>query len=206
MALLDSAAQQRVETVIAEVERGSSCEIVVASLDASDSYADLRLLYGLGVGLIAAAVTHLIWPLLSFGSLLSLQAAAIALVFVLLGAGPLFRALMPSARITASVERRAREAFVERALYSTRDRTGVLILISELEHRVVIMGDSGIDAFVHAEGWQKYVDRLVSAIRQGRAADELCALIGEIGVVLAAHLPAKADDTDELSNRVLTQV
>jgi putative membrane protein len=205
MALLDARAHQRIEAAIADVERRSSCEIVVASLPASDTYADLRLLYAIALALAAAAGAHLAWPALSVVWLFAIEILVLALAFPLLGMGAVVRAIVPRARIDESVERRAREAFVERTLYATRDRTGVLLLISELEHRVVILGDSGIDAFVHANGWQGYVDRLVRAIREDRAADEICTLIADIGVVLAAHLPVAPGDTDELSNRVHTE-
>jgi putative membrane protein len=205
MSLLDPSAHKRIEAAIADVERRSSCEIVVAALPASDSYADLRLLYGIAFALAAAAGAHLAWPTLAVASLFWIEIAVLALSFPLLGLGPVLRVIVPRARVDESVTRRAREAFVERTLYATRDRTGVLIMISELEHRVVILGDSGIDAFVHANGWQGYVDRLVRAIREGRAADEICTLIADIGVVLAAHLPVAPDDVNELPNTVHTE-
>ena len=39
----------------------------------------------------------------------------------------------------------AMAAFVEEEVFSTRDRTGILLFLSLFEHRVVVLGDSGIN-------------------------------------------------------------
>ena len=43
---------------------------------------------------------------------------------------------------------------------------------------------------------------IVEAIRGGRAADGVCEVIGELGQVLAAQFPRRADDQNELPNTV----
>lgn len=202
MAVLDESARTRIEVAIGEVERHTSGEIVVATVPASDDYNDVALAYGAALAIAVAAATHWLWPSFSTMWLLSLECGVVLACLLAFRSGAVLRALAPKARLTESVERRAREAFLEHALFATRDRTGVLILISELEHRVTILGDEGIDAHVHAEGWRAHVDRIVAALRKGSAADGICEVVAAIGAVLAAHLPARADDTDELDNRV----
>jgi putative membrane protein len=112
------------------------------------------------------------------------------------------RLLAPKERLRLSTERCARELFFEHRLFATREHTGVLILVSALEHRVVILGDSGIDQYVQASGWTVHVQRIAQAIRDGRAAEGVCEVTRAIGEVLAQHLPKRADDIDELSNQV----
>lgn len=202
MALLDEAARTRIEAAVTEVEQHTSGEIVVVEVTASDEYAGFALRYAGGAALLAAIAAHALWPGLAMAWLLWLQAGVALAVTALFRVGVVVRTLVPEMCLTEQVERKAREAFFDHELFATRERTGVLILISELEHRVAILGDTGIDKRLHASGWHAHVQRMVGAIREGRAADGLCDVIGSIGHVLAEHLPARAGDTDELSNRV----
>jgi len=202
MALLDQAARQRIEAAIADVERRTSGEIVVVSVPASDHYHDVRLLFALCIALATAALAHGFVPALSVTVLLLLQALIAVLTVAILGAPPLLRRAAPDSRRAEAVLRRAREAFLEHAVFATRDRTGILILLSELEHKVVILGDAGIDAHVNQDGWQRHVERIVASIRAGDPADGVCSVIAELGEVLATKLPIRTDDQDELSNEV----
>lgn len=202
MAQLDRAACERVEAAIAELERSTSCELVVAEAAASDDYTDLALGYGITLALAAAAVAHLIAPELAVAWLIALQSAVVLVCVAAFRAGPVVRLLVPKQRLSQSVERRAREAFFEHGLVETRDHTGVLILISALEHRVAILGDRGIDQYLHGAGWEVHVHHIARAIRQGHPAEGICEVIRAIGAVLAEHLPPRADDIDELANEV----
>ncbi len=202
MALLNEAALKRIESVIADVEQRTAGEIVVVSVPASDGYAEARMMFSAAMALLLAAIAHVIWPTLAVWSLLYVQLGVAALSWLISGLPGVLRKLVPSARATESVERRAREEFLEHGVFATRDRTGVLMLISELEHRVVILGDKGIDAYVHKSGWDHHVQTIIAAIRKGQAADGLCTVIAEIGDVLAGHLPVRTDDQNELPNIV----
>lgn len=198
MASFDDAARKRIESAIAGVEARTAGELVVRTVPACDSYNDLRLLYAAALALSLSAVAHLGWPTWPVTWLLWLQLGVGVLGWLVLGAAPLLRALVPRARIERSVRRRAREAFLEHELFATRDRSGVLILISELEHHVVILGDSGIHARMPEGAWDAHVARIVQGFRSGNAADGVCAVIAELGEVLAKNFPARADDTNEL--------
>lgn len=204
MASFDEAAQKRIEAAIAVVEARTAGELIVTSVPASDGYGDVRMLYAAALALSLAAVAHLIAPDWPVTWLLWLEIGVATAAWWVLGTGLLVRKLVPRARLEQSVQRRAREAFLEHELFATRDRSGVLILISELEHRVVILGDAGIHSRLAAGVWQAHVDRIVSGFRGGHAADGVCAVIAELGVVLIENFPVRADDTNELPNTVRT--
>jgi putative membrane protein len=114
----------------------------------------------------------------------------------------LLRLLLPPRRVERAITRAAELAFFEHAVFATRERTGVLIFLSALEHRVIILGDEGIHARVHETGWQELVTTLVAAIKAGRAGDGVCEVIRKLGATLAEAAPVRADDVDELDNRV----
>jgi putative membrane protein len=160
------------------------------------------LLFASCCALAVAALVHAWYPAWSVSLLLVLQAVVAALAFVILGAAPLLRHLAPHARLADAVLRRAHAEFLAHSVFATRDRTGILILLSELEHQVVILGDAGIDAHVEQDGWQAHVDRIVASIRNGDPGSGVCDVIAALGEVLAAKLPVRADDQNELENRV----
>jgi putative membrane protein len=202
MALLDDTARARIEAAIHDVERRTAGEIVVVSVPRSEDYADVRLLYAAACALAAAPLAHLLWPELALLWLPWLQVGVMALGWLLFGVGPVLRRLVPKARLQEAAQRRAREEFLEHNVFATRDRSGVLLLLSELEHSVVLLGDAGIHERVQTSGWEHHVQHVVRAIREGRAADGVCEVISELGVLLAAQFPPRADDRDELSNIV----
>lgn len=202
MALLDEAARSRIEAAIRAVEQRTAGEIVVVSVPRSDDYDDARLLYGAAAALVAAGAVHWFRPELAFVWLLWLQAIVMALGWWLLGWAPLLRRLLPSSRMQEAAQRRAREEFLEHNVFATRDRSGVLLLLSELEHQVVLLGDAGVHERVQTSGWQHHVQHMVRAIRERRPADGVCEVIAELGALLAEQFPARADDSNELSNTV----
>lgn len=99
--------------------------------------------------------------------------------------------------------RRAHQAFLEEEVFQTRDRTGILLFVSLFEHRVVVLGDSGINARVAQEEWQGIVDGMVAGIRQGTPGQALVEAIRRCGELLERRgVALRSDDTDELANEV----
>lgn len=202
MGLFDDAGRKRIADAIAKVEQQSASELVVVAAPSAEDYRDLRAIGAAFTALAAAAGVHAFVPELSATWLLWLQAGVFALAWFALQVPVLLRAALPSARAQRSVEERAERELLEQGVLETVGRTGVLILLCELEHRVVIIGDKGIHARVQIEGWKHHVDSIVKAIASGRAADGVCQVIEELGVVLAREVPRQANDTNELSDSV----
>jgi putative membrane protein len=78
-----------------------------------------------------------------------------------------------------------------------------LLLISALEHRVVILGDSGIHAMLGDQGFQEYVKHLVGRLRERQAAKGIFETLERLEELLAHRVPGRADDTNELSDAVI---
>ena len=95
--------------------------------------------------------------------------------------------------------------FIERGIHNTRDQSGLLLMLSELEHQVVILGDAGIHEKVGDAGWEAYVGRIVEGLKTGQAASSIVGVLEELGATLATHFPPRDDDTNELSNDVVVQ-
>jgi putative membrane protein len=202
MTLLDQAAKQRIEQKIAELEQRSAAELVVVTVGRSDDYAQVRWAGALAAALLGAACAHVALPSLLPLWLLWLELACAALAYLLLGWRPLLALAVPRGLAARNVERRAQAAFLAHNVFATRDRTGVLILLSELERQVVILGDQGIHARVQVSGWQAHVATIVAAIRRGRAADGVCEVLDALAAALARDVPIREGDTNELPNTV----
>ncbi len=196
----------RIQTAVQTAEGKTSGEIVPYVVDRSDAYedADWR-----GASLLAVVVfsvltvlrqyTHLWLPLDVTGiGLATLAAFAIGFLAVKF-VRPLKVLFAGKHLIDHRVAERAAQAFISEEVFSTRDRTGILIFVSLLEHRVLVVGDSGINAKVKQDDWHDVVQRVVKGIREGKTAEGLVDAILQCGNLLALHgVARKSDDRDEL--------
>lgn len=201
--LLSVEEARAVEDAIFAVEKRSATEMVVAIVSKSADYWSYRVLIACGWAMAAALGLHYASPLLPALWVVLVQVPVGALVFLALKWPPLQRWMVPADRAEAAVRQRAFALFAERGLHRTQMSTGLLILVSELEHRVVILGDSGIHDQVGDAGWTEHVTHLVTHIREGRAAAGLLEVIARLETKLANIVPARSDNIDELPNAVL---
>ena len=116
----------------------------------------------------------------------------------------LLRYLVSGTRIENQVREEAIKAFYEKGLHKTRDNTGVLFFISLFEHRVWILADEGINNKISLEILQGYARDIAKGFKHGQAKEALICEIKNVGEILAKYFPIKPDDTNELSNEVIT--
>jgi putative membrane protein len=95
------------------------------------------------------------------------------------------------------------KAFVEEEVFATRDRTGILLFISLLEHRIEVLGDTGINEKVDTDEWVDVVLHIREGIRQGKLAEGLVEAIGMCGKLLErGGVTLREDDINELPDKV----
>ncbi len=209
---LTEAERTRIAAAVATAEQRTSGEIVPYIVAKSANY-EVALWRGAGLfALIASALVLLArwlsgWsvPLWLSGYMpvvITLLAAAVGALFV--QAVPVFRRRFAGdALLTRSVHQRAIEAFVEKEVFATRDRTGILLFVSLLEHRIEVVGDSGINSRVSQEDWADVVRLIRDGIKAGRLADGLAAGIDSCGHLLKqSGVEIRPDDTNELADEV----
>jgi putative membrane protein len=105
--------------------------------------------------------------------------------------------------IDQEVKEAAITHFFNHGLYRTRDKTGMLVLISVFERRVWVLADQGIHAKVADGQWQDIVKMITAGIKQKRPADAICMAVEKIGDLLKTHFPIKPDDINELDNVII---
>ena len=154
-----------------------------------------RLFGGWSVGHQAALDGAILSALSTY---IVLQLAVFVIAALVVSIPPVRRALTPGSLKAARVKRAAMEQFLSHGLHVTRDRTGVLIFAALAEHRVEVIADEGIYAAAPNTVWDEVVADLVGGLKRGRIADGFVAAVGRAGAILAAHVPPRSDDRNEL--------
>lgn len=155
--------------------------MVVAVIGKADSYVELpwkAFALGASMAAFATVLADLRWPqwvtadtaLMHAAAILGVAAAcALAAVFV-----PGFaRLFLREARSHVEVKQHAKALFLERELFRTEHRTGVLILVSEFERRVEILPDVGLHHKIAEAEWQRVIDAMTPHLREARRAHAL---------------------------------
>ena len=197
--------KERIHQAVLDAESKTAGEIVPMIVTASARYTEIELL-GLVVGLFAGIIAEWVWSDPWGSEFLNLWPVMGALVGFLLGRMPTVKRMLASkSRVAEAVDRFALASFTEQGLHHTEDHTGILILVSLLEHRVEILADRGINAKVETGTWQEVANVLTEGLKSGQACDAFCKAITRCGEILATHFPRQADDKDELPNRLVTK-
>ncbi|MDH4317596.1 MAG: hypothetical protein OEV64_04330 [Desulfobulbaceae bacterium] len=195
----------RISEAIKEVETNTSGEVAVMVVDQSDKYPEAIMLGGILLGCLGSLLITDIFFLDSLWHFLPLAFGLALLSGILLNKLP--QGKLPFISRTVLEERvrdRALRAFYEQQLYKTRDNTGVLFFLSLFEHKVWVLADEGIYQKIDQKELNGYALEVAASVKQGKAAEGLCREIARIGKILAHHFPIKDDDSNELSNEVIT--
>lgn len=195
-----------VRAAVGEAERRTSGEIVPYVVPASDAYVS-SLWKGAALGavagpLVALAIYHAagLWGT-HLNLWISLPAAAGAAAGFLLAAfvAPVKRWLAGDEMLDLRTRQRASLAFLEQEVFRTRDRTGILLFLSLLEHRVIVLGDAGINRQVEQDQWEGIVAGVVAGVRAGRPGSALVEAIRQCGELLERHgVALQPEDFNEL--------
>jgi putative membrane protein len=206
--LFTEAHRRAISRAAASAEGSTSGEIVTYVVGVCDDYREVGWKAAVVGGLVGGGGGLALHELGGFwgGSLwlwFVLPSVVLAVIGFLAGrSSDWFRRLLIGAGVLdLRARQRAEAAFLEEEVFATRDRTGILIFVAIFEHRVVVMGDSGINRAVPDGVWDRVVEDLVAGIRAGTPAEALIEAITECGRLLQKHrLDIRPDDTDELPN------
>lgn len=118
--------------------------------------------------------------------------------------------LNTSGEIRVHIESLCKEDVLDRAAFifeklkmnKTKLRSGVLFYLSVDDHKLAILGDSGINAQVPKNFWHDIKDQLITAFKNDNYAGGLSDGIIMAGEQLKSHFPYQDDDVNELSNEI----
>ena len=172
-----------VERAIARVEAATGVQVVAAVVPKADLYPELPWrAFALGASLagLVALVVDVARP-----DWLTAQAVLMQTLAILAGGAaagfaatqirPFAKLFLGSERARTEVRQCAESLFLSRELFATPRRDAVLVLVSEFEHRVVIVPDVYCNGKVSNEEWESVVVRMTPLLRAGKVADAFIA-------------------------------
>jgi putative membrane protein len=195
---------------IADAEKRTKAQIVLATAKRCDSYAELPWkAFALGstiAGLLVVARDLLLPGWISNTSILisvaaMLAAGAVLALLAILVPG-FARALLAEHRAEVEVQQYAESLFLSREIFATRARTGILLLVSLFERRVVIIPDKGLRSRLPADALPNIIAQVSRTLAQREVRRALEAGLEELVKVLEPSAPEGLPQ-DELSNEIV---
>lgn len=196
------------------LESATGVQIVPAIVGRSDSYVELPWkAFALGASLASLALVasdyfRPDWVTASTAVMhaLAVLGAAAATALLAAFAPPFARLLLRDGRAQIEVRQYAESLFLKRALFATRARTGVLVLVSLFERRIEIVVDTGIGGRVTEAEWQSVIARMSPHLRDRHPFEALRDALEAIEQLLAAKgLRGGADILNELPDTAIQE-
>lgn len=104
-----------------------------------------------------------------------------------------------------AVEQKAETIFLENEIFNTRQRTGIMILISLAERRALVMADRGINQKVEQSTWDDLISKLIDSIKSKELAEGMNnAIESATQILLENGFTVEAGDTNELTDKIIT--
>jgi len=202
--------KEAIKAAVAQLEQESSGELVLYYAKNSDSYEAAAWKFSGLVGAIYAicimALSYL-WLLPPNFTPIVISSTILFSIIATFTIAWFFPKVRLSVTSTAIINRRiltkARDMFLQEQVFNTKDRTGILIYISALEHKVLVIGDNGINAKIEKSDWEHIVALVTSGIKNKEmtlgitsAIDACKKLLLDNGFII------KPGDTNELHDSI----
>ena len=194
--------RQRIISAIKDAEARTAGEIyVVIDRERHEHAAASFLIAGVAALLVG-------WPaylLTSWSTpmILLVQAATFTVISVAGSCPPLHHLFVLPSFAADHARRTAETQFMAHGIHLTEARTGVLVYVGLVDHRVEIVADAGINNKVSQEEWNKMARELESAARQDKLPEGIVRVVARAGELLASHFPVLSGDRNELADRVV---
>jgi putative membrane protein len=160
--------RNKLDERIAEAEKRTKAQIVLAVINRSDNYAELPWkAFALGVS-VAGLLIFILDLLLSYWTSHAMVLVAVAAtlasgaVFALLTVfvPGLARFFLSTHRAGVEVRQYAESLFLTRELFATNGRTGLLLLVSLFERQVFLLPDKGLSDRLTGEAMRDIIARM----------------------------------------------
>jgi putative membrane protein len=197
---------------VAEVEKRTGAQIVLAVIERSDAYPELpwkAFALGVAVAGLLVALRDMARPEWTAGFAV-LFAVALTLAAGITSAllcvyAPLFaRLFLDRHRASAEVRQYASALFLSREMFSTSRRTGILLLVSLFERQVVVLPDTGLAQRLSQDSLQMIIVRMTTALKKGQVERALENGLDSLDDILAGTATGESGK-NELANSVIEE-
>ena len=191
---LSAEERARLDQRVADAENRTGAQIVLAVIGRSDDFAELpwkAFAMGAAIAGPAAALIAVLRPVWTPSPVVLLAVVATLGVGALSALACVFRPsfarfFLNPHRAEVEVRQYAQSIFLDRELFATRGRTGVLLLVSMFERQVVLLPDRGLETRLSSEASQEIVGRMTAALAEGRVGRALEDGLAGLETALAA--------------------
>ncbi len=217
----------RIAAAVAAAETNTAGEIYCVLAPSVADYRETPLAWAAGAALVVPALALLLgfqpqmlttlfggWEVgheaatdrtifMALAIYVGLQAAVFVITALIVRIPSVAFFLTPRGQKARLVHRAAMQQFLSHGLHATRERTGVLLFASLAEHRAEVIADEGIYAAAPKEVWEEVAALLIDGLKRRRIADGFEAAVKRSGEILAQYVPPRADNPNELPDRLV---
>jgi putative membrane protein len=200
--------RNRLDTLIVAMEKNTGAQIVLAVIQRSDSYAELPWkAFALGAsisGFLVFILDHMsygwypgITVLIAVAGILA-GGSVLTLLTVLI---PVFaRRFLSAFRAEVEVRQYAESLFFSRELFATSKRTGILVLVSLFERKVVILPDKGVSNQLTEDVMRNIITSMTLSLKRGEITRAFETGLEQISKILGTQIQGtgKNDLPDEI--------
>ncbi|MBI3356960.1 MAG: TPM domain-containing protein [Nitrospirae bacterium] len=206
--------RERIKAAVHAAEQQTNAEIVPMIVARSGLYRDTQhwagLTFALSVLTVLLTLETLWLPWGWHASNAAWLVLATVLTYVLgawLGTlAPIIRLFTSTERMRHKVRLRAERGFAQHAVSQTRERTGVLIMLSILERQIYVLPDQPLAQRVPIDRWSQVVQAAVERLKTEDITGGLCQGIERCGRLLAEICPLRpGDNPDELPDELIQE-
>jgi len=203
--------RNRLGGLIVDVEKHTNTQIVLAVIQRSDSYAELPW-KAFALGASIAALLIFILDLLSYGwyprvTVLIAVAGTLAggAVFALLTVLiPGFaKRFLSSFRAEVEVRQYAESLFLSKELFATSNRTGILVLVSLFERKIVILPDKGLSDQLTNDAMQSIITAMTQLLKRNEISRAFESGLEQLSHTLETSVQGKGEN--ELSDEIIEE-
>lgn len=204
--------QNRIREAVANLESSTSGELRPVFVRKSDDYVESRWFgasIGAMVGIAAIVIFSYLWLL---PANVDTSALLLSLLLMMVG-GFVIPLIFPvvavqlagQRRVDERVMQRAAEVFLSEEVFRTRKRIGILLMVSELERKIVLLADTGINELVGQQEWDDIVQAVISKVKKRAYAEGIVEAIDRCRDLLTANgFTPDDDDRNELPDDIRT--
>jgi len=204
--------RRHLENRIAEAERLTKTQIVLATVKRSDIYAEIPWkAFALGAsitGLLVFAIDLILFRWSNSATVLISIAVTLAVAASLVVMTILFpkvaRLFLSDHRAEMETRQYAESLFLSKELFSTTGRKGILLLISQFEKKVVLLPDRGLDGHVSKDDLDGIIELMKSPLAKHQLRQAMEIALDEF-IRIIKSLPEEIPVRDELPNTIIEE-
>ena len=209
---LNDEERNRLDQHIADMEKRTEAQIVLAVIERSDAYAELpwkSFALGTSISGLLALALNLLWPLTSPST------ATLLAIVMMLAAGAGFALLcvfvpdfaqlfLHTHRAEVETRQYAESLFLSRQMFATRKRRAVLLLISLFERRIVVLPDTGLTQQLNQDAIESIIKHMRLYLTAGQTARALEAGLKKLEEIISANVQPESS-VNELPNKIIEE-